>query len=195
MIRIDPLVPRKTSSRKSTGSSSSRPTRSERLEDSWRPTDGAPVFTVNGRYTARGWTEWTEGFQFGSSLLQFDATGERAFLELGRQRPSDANGAAPHPRRRPRSRLQQRQHLRRALAARARRPHRGVGMGAALLRARAQSQRRRAGAALDDTARWRLHLFLQRRALALRRHDPFAARARARARPRPRARGRAGCAD
>ena len=25
--------------------------------------DGAPVFTVDGRYTARGWTEWTQGFQ------------------------------------------------------------------------------------------------------------------------------------
>jgi unsaturated chondroitin disaccharide hydrolase len=48
-------------------------------------TSGAPVFTVRGRYTARGWTEWTQGFQVGASVLQFDATGERAFLELGRQ--------------------------------------------------------------------------------------------------------------
>jgi unsaturated chondroitin disaccharide hydrolase len=46
---------------------------------------GAPVFTVAGRYTARGWTEWTEGFQVGSALLQFDATGEREFLESGRR--------------------------------------------------------------------------------------------------------------
>ena len=45
---------------------------------------GAPVFTVEGRYTARGWTEWTQGFQFGSALLQFDATGDAAFLEAGR---------------------------------------------------------------------------------------------------------------
>src|SRR3546814_11223308 len=36
---------------------------------------GSPVFTVNGKYTTRGWTEWTQGFQFGSSILQFDATG------------------------------------------------------------------------------------------------------------------------
>ena len=42
------------------------------------PTSGAPVFTVEGRYQARGWTEWTQGFQFGSALLQFDATGRRA---------------------------------------------------------------------------------------------------------------------
>jgi len=56
------------------------------LEASWRRSDGAPVFTVDGRYTARGWTEWTEGFQYGSALLQFDATGDTAFLELGKER-------------------------------------------------------------------------------------------------------------
>ena len=56
------------------------------LEKSWNPADGAPVFTERGSYTARGWTEWTQGFQFGSALLQFDATDERAFLELGRER-------------------------------------------------------------------------------------------------------------
>src|SRR3954452_10136311 len=56
------------------------------IEDAWRPEDGAPVFTVEGRYRARGWTEWTQGFQFGSALLQFDATGDTAFLELGRSR-------------------------------------------------------------------------------------------------------------
>jgi unsaturated chondroitin disaccharide hydrolase len=49
------------------------------------PFDGAPVYTVDGRYTARGWTEWTQGFQYGSALLQFDATGERRFLEIGRE--------------------------------------------------------------------------------------------------------------
>lgn len=46
---------------------------------------GAPVFTVEGRYTARGWTEWTQGFQFGAALLQYDATGDTTFLEHGRQ--------------------------------------------------------------------------------------------------------------
>ena len=54
------------------------------IERTWKPEDGAPVFTVNGRYHARGWTDWTQGFQFGSALLQFDATGEDEFLELGR---------------------------------------------------------------------------------------------------------------
>ncbi|HXU78982.1 MAG TPA: glycosyl hydrolase, partial [Methylomirabilota bacterium] len=47
---------------------------------------GTPVFTANGKYTSRGWTEWTQGFQFGSALLQFDATGDRQFLELGRRK-------------------------------------------------------------------------------------------------------------
>ena len=46
------------------------------IEDTWQPADGAPVFTVQGRYQARGWTEWTQGFQFGSALLQFDAEGD-----------------------------------------------------------------------------------------------------------------------
>ena len=64
------------------------------IEQSSRPGDGAPVFTVEGRYTARGWTEWTEGFQYGASLLQFDATGEREFLELGRERT--LTRMAPH---------------------------------------------------------------------------------------------------
>ena len=47
---------------------------------------GSPVFTAAGVYTSRGWTEWTQGFQYGSALLQFDATGDTRFLELGRSR-------------------------------------------------------------------------------------------------------------
>src|SRR5438094_4290921 len=54
------------------------------IERTWNPADGAPFFTVKGKYTARGWTDWTQGFQFGSALLQFDATGEKRFLEIGR---------------------------------------------------------------------------------------------------------------
>src|SRR6476659_6728353 len=56
------------------------------IECTWTPDRGAPVFTVDGIYQARGWTEWTQGFQFGSALLQFDATGDREFLERGRSR-------------------------------------------------------------------------------------------------------------
>jgi hypothetical protein len=56
------------------------------LEERWRAEDGAPVFTVRGQYQSRGWTEWTQGFQFGSALLQFDATGDERFLGVGRSR-------------------------------------------------------------------------------------------------------------
>src|SRR5262245_19080400 len=54
------------------------------LEKRWDPEKGTPVFTAKGKYTSRDWTEWTQGFQFGSALLQFDATGERRFLDIGR---------------------------------------------------------------------------------------------------------------
>src|SRR5450631_1722294 len=56
----------------------------ESLEKDWKPEQGAPVFTIDGKYTSRGWTEWTQGFQFGAEILQFDATGDKAFLEAGR---------------------------------------------------------------------------------------------------------------
>ena len=56
------------------------------IEKTWAPAKGAPVFTVGGKYTSRGWTEWTQGFQFGSAILQFDATGDAEFLEIGRER-------------------------------------------------------------------------------------------------------------
>jgi hypothetical protein len=56
------------------------------IEKSWNPAHGTRVFTVQGKYTSRGWTEWTQGFQFGSALLQYEATGETRFLELGRGR-------------------------------------------------------------------------------------------------------------
>src|SRR5947207_4234437 len=64
------------------------------IEATWDPRQGAPVFTVQGRYQARGWTEWTQGFQFGSAILQFDATGVRTFLDLGRSRTVER--MAPH---------------------------------------------------------------------------------------------------
>ena len=56
------------------------------LQKTWNPEKGTPVFTVKGRYTSRGWTEWTQGFQFGSSILQFDATEDSCFLEIGRKK-------------------------------------------------------------------------------------------------------------
>jgi unsaturated chondroitin disaccharide hydrolase len=55
---------------------------------------GAPVFTMEGKYTSRGWTEWTQGFQYGSALLQFDATGNMTFLDIGRKKTVEV--MAPH---------------------------------------------------------------------------------------------------
>jgi hypothetical protein len=55
------------------------------IEKTWNPSAGTPVFTVAGRYTSRGWTEWTQGFQFGSAILQFDATDDADMLAIGRR--------------------------------------------------------------------------------------------------------------
>ena len=55
---------------------------------------GAPVFTVKGKYSTRGWTEWTQGFQYGSAILQFDATGDETFLNIGRE--NTVNKMASH---------------------------------------------------------------------------------------------------
>ncbi len=57
----------------------------QNLNKRWKPNSGSPVFTVQGEYTARGWTEWTQGFQFGCAILQFDVSGEKQFLTIGRE--------------------------------------------------------------------------------------------------------------
>jgi hypothetical protein len=64
------------------------------IEKRWNPADGTPVFTAHGKYTSRGWTEWTQGFQFGSAILQFDATGDEQFLKIGRDKTLTV--MAPH---------------------------------------------------------------------------------------------------
>lgn len=56
----------------------------KRLQACWDPEQGSPVFTRQGKYTSRGWTEWTQGFQFGIQILQFDATGDESMLRAGR---------------------------------------------------------------------------------------------------------------
>ena len=56
----------------------------KRLCTSYPAHAGTPVHTVAGKYTARGWTEWTEGFLYGWAILHFDATGDTEALELGR---------------------------------------------------------------------------------------------------------------
>src|ERR1700742_2320480 len=64
------------------------------LENNYDERKGSPVFTINGNYTTRGWTEWTQGFQYGSSILQYDATGEKPFLEKARKKTISV--MAPH---------------------------------------------------------------------------------------------------
>jgi unsaturated chondroitin disaccharide hydrolase len=56
--------------------------------------NGSPVFTVDGKYSTRGWTEWTQGFQYGSALLQFDITGEKELLTSTRN--TIVSKMAPH---------------------------------------------------------------------------------------------------
>jgi unsaturated chondroitin disaccharide hydrolase len=55
------------------------------IDKQWDSAKGTPVFTCAGRYTSRGWTEWTQGFQFGSAILQFDATNDAKMLAIGRK--------------------------------------------------------------------------------------------------------------
>ena len=64
------------------------------IESTFDTGKGAPVFTEKGTYVTRGWTEWTQGFQFGSAILQFDATGDADFLEIGRK--NTVAKMAPH---------------------------------------------------------------------------------------------------
>lgn len=66
----------------------------EAIDRSWDPAGGTPVFTVRGRYASRGWTEWTQGFQYGCAILQYDATGDAAMLDRARKQVVDR--MAPH---------------------------------------------------------------------------------------------------
>ncbi|MDD4193447.1 MAG: hypothetical protein PHI28_19080 [Mangrovibacterium sp.] len=66
----------------------------KKIDQEYDPSQGSPVFTVNGKYTTRGWTEWTQGFQFGSAILQYDATGEVSFLKTGKR--ETVQKMAPH---------------------------------------------------------------------------------------------------
>jgi unsaturated chondroitin disaccharide hydrolase len=61
----------------------------QRLQKRWNPVRGTPVFTIKGEYTSRGWTEWTQGFQFGAAIYQFEITGDEAFLDIGRRNTVD----------------------------------------------------------------------------------------------------------
>ncbi len=55
------------------------------IEQNYDKSNGTPVYTVAGKYSTCGWTEWTEGFVYGSAVLQFDATGDEQFLKIARR--------------------------------------------------------------------------------------------------------------
>ncbi len=46
---------------------------------------GSPVYTVEGKYVTRGWTEWTLGFHFGSVIFNYEMTGDIDFLKIARE--------------------------------------------------------------------------------------------------------------
>ncbi len=56
----------------------------ENLSRAWDSSRGAPVFTERGVYTTRGWTEWTQGFQFGNQIYLYDATQANHWLTRAR---------------------------------------------------------------------------------------------------------------
>jgi unsaturated chondroitin disaccharide hydrolase len=64
------------------------------IEHNYDETRGSPVFTVKGKYTARGWTEWTQGFRYGSALLHYDAAGNEKILDEARKQILEK--MAPH---------------------------------------------------------------------------------------------------
>lgn len=64
------------------------------IEKNYDSSKGSPVFTVNGKYTTRGWTEWTQGFQYGSVVLQFDVTSEAELLQSAKKKIVEV--MAPH---------------------------------------------------------------------------------------------------
>src|ERR1700692_2889287 len=64
------------------------------IENNYDVSKGSPVFTSKGKYITRGWTEWTQGFLYGSMILQYDATGEKELLEIGRRKTVEV--MAPH---------------------------------------------------------------------------------------------------
>ena len=64
------------------------------IEKDYDASKGSPVFTISGNYTSLGWTEWTQGFQYGSIILQYDVTGEDALLQLAKKKIVEV--MAPH---------------------------------------------------------------------------------------------------
>lgn len=51
-----------------------------RVADKFPPGSPTPVITQAGQYAPQGWTEWTQGFLYGSALLVYDAGGADSLL-------------------------------------------------------------------------------------------------------------------
>jgi unsaturated chondroitin disaccharide hydrolase len=94
MMKIDPLLKPSDLKNKLSTFWNLSSEKIELIERDFDVTKGSPVFTVEGKYTSRGWTEWTQGFQYGSALLQFDVAGSAAMLALGKRKTIEA--MAPH---------------------------------------------------------------------------------------------------
>lgn len=56
------------------------------IDRTWDPAQGTPVFTVKGTYATRGWTEWTQGFQYGCMILAGDGLNDDKLIQLGKRR-------------------------------------------------------------------------------------------------------------
>ena len=163
------------------------------IEDTWKPEDGAPVFTVARATTRRA--AGRSGRRASSSaprILQFDATGDESFLDLGRARTLER--MAPHL-----THMGVHDHGFNNVSTYGNlwRLAREGRIDAADWEMRFYELALKVSGAVQ-ARRWtappgrRLHPLVQRRALAVRRHDPFAARAGARARARAAADGGTG---
>ncbi len=55
------------------------------LKASYPLDSGSPVFTIDGQYTSRAWTEWTQGFRCGMPILVGELAGDSELIEQGKQ--------------------------------------------------------------------------------------------------------------
>jgi hypothetical protein len=94
MIRINPDLKPTDLSRKLERFWTLSGEKIRRIEKDYDDTKGSPVFTVSGKYSSRGWTEWTQGFQFGSALIQYDITGDASLLSESRKKTVEV--MSPH---------------------------------------------------------------------------------------------------
>src|SRR5207249_8733811 len=94
MIKINPALKPSDLSRKLKRFWELSAEKIDLIEKNYDASKGSPVFTIEGNYTTRGWTEWTQGFQYGSAILQYDVTGENSLLESVRKKIVEV--MAPH---------------------------------------------------------------------------------------------------